>query len=206
MCSNRMDASQITKLREKQQVQYINRNKCADASTLIWKNQIRSSTYISGSNVQTCDGSVQNTPVPTQTGISQNGINQYGGQGKQATLMTGSSQQYPSVYAGAKGSASQVFSSDNILLQKAGLQVCGSSDPNTNISIIVPICPSTIGAVNGIQSIVHPTVAVNDNTNPYLPAFDTYYQFKNKCFPSIDQNQKHYVSSCCSATTTCAPK
>jgi len=202
-----MDASQITKLREKQQTQYINRNKCADASTLIWQNQIRSSTYISGSNVQTCDGTIQNTPVPTQGCQSQHGITQYGGQGKQTTLSTGSTKQYPNVYAGASGSASRIYSSESIMLQKAGLQACGTPIATAQpISIVLPICPSTIGAVNGISSATHPTIAVNDNTNPYLPAFDTYYQLKNKSFPVLDQNQKHYVSTCCVATTVCAPK
>lgn len=182
-----MDASQITKLRVKQQTQYINRNKCADASTLIWQNQIRSSTYISGSNVQTCDGSVQNTPVPTQVCKDQ-----YGGQGKQMTLMSGSTQQYPNVFAGASGSASRLYSSDSIMLQKAGLQACGTPISTTQpIDVVLPTC---FCSTNG-SSLDNPII--NDNANPYLPTFDTFYAAKNKCFPSIDQNKKHVVTPCC---------
>jgi hypothetical protein len=188
-----MDASQITKLREKQQTQYINRNKCADASTLIWQNQIRSSTYISGSNVQTCDGTIQNTPVPTQTTPTCNG--QYGGQGKQTTLSTGSTKQYPNVYAGASGSASRIYSSESIMLQKAGLQACGT--PITTVQPIGIILPTCYCGVNG-PTDSRPTTTVNDMSNPYLPAFDTNYNAKTKCFPSIDQNQKHSVTPCCS--------
>ena len=188
-----MDASQITKLREKQQTQYINRNKCNDSSTLIWANQIRSSTYISGSNVQTCDGTVQNTPVPTQAAISQNGLRQYGGQGKQMTLVTGSSQQYPSVFGGALGSASQVFSSEAILLQKAGLQACGTSDSQKPIGIVLPTC---FCGTNGVTP-TNPLPPVNDMSNPYLPAFDTHYKYKHEPFPCVDENKKHFVAKCC---------
>jgi len=185
-----MDASQITKLREKQQSQYINRNKCNDASTLIWQNQIRSSTYVRGSNVQTCDGSVQNTPVPTQ-GCTANG---WGGKGKQMTLMSGSTQQYPSVFAGASGSASRLYSSESITLQKAGLQACGVPLSTTQpIDVVLPPC---FCGTNGV-TLTNPTPSVNDQSNPYLPAFDTFYASKNKCFPAVDQNQKHPVSAPC---------
>jgi hypothetical protein len=189
-----MDASQITKLREKQQTQYINRNKCNDASTLIWQNQIRSSTYISGSNVQTCDGSVQNTPVPTPRPTQTGSGYCYGGKGNQMTLMTGSTQQYPSVYAGASGSASRLYSSESIMLQKAGLQACGT--PLSTAQPLGVILPTCYCGTNG-PSASNPTPSVNDSTNPYLPAFDTYYAAKNTRYPCIDENQKHTVTPCC---------
>jgi hypothetical protein len=189
-----MDASQITKLREQQQTKYINRNKCADASTLIWQNQIRSSTYIQGSNIGNCDGTVQNAPIPTQRCTRE-----YGGGGRQMTLMSGSTQQYPSVFAGAKGSASQTFSSDSILLQKAGLQACGVAPPTSAIQIVLPTCNCDSNGPN----TTNPTPVVNNMANPYLPAFDTFYAAKNKCFPVIDQHQKHYVAPCCS-TIVCS--
>ena len=92
-----MDASKITELLQKQNTKYINRAQTVDSSTLIWKQQIQSSQYIKG--VKTCTGD-QNWNVPTQSVCSSGaGICSYGGQGKQTTLMTGSSQQYPSVLA-----------------------------------------------------------------------------------------------------------
>ena len=182
-----MDASQITKMREKQQTNYINRSKCQDASTLIWQNQIQSSKYIKG--VATCTGD-QQTSIPTEPVCPNgNGTFSFGG-GKGMTLATGSSQMYPSVYRGAKGSASETYSSDQILLQAAGRQYCaGSSQPYT-------VLPTCFCGTNGPSS-TNPTPSINDMSNPYLPTFDTYYNLKNKCFPSIDQNQKHSVAPCC---------
>ena len=113
-----MDASQITKLLQMQNTRYINRSTTVDSSTMIWRNQIQSSKYIKG--VKTCSGD-QNTDVPTETACSNgDGTCSYGGGGKQMTLATGSTQHYPSVFRGAAGSASEVYSSDKILLQKAG--------------------------------------------------------------------------------------
>jgi hypothetical protein len=41
---------------------------------------------------------------------------------------------------------------------------------------------------------------INNQTNPYLPPFDTYYRFKNPSAlntgPIQDQNQKHFVKEC----------
>ena len=41
---------------------------------------------------------------------------------------------------------------------------------------------------------------INNQSNPYLPAFDTYYAMKNpsaQCTKPIpDQNQKHFVKQC----------
>jgi hypothetical protein len=43
-------------------------------------------------------------------------------------------------------------------------------------------------------------VPINNQSNPYLPPFDTYYRFKNpiaQCGkPVQDQNQQHFVKQC----------
>jgi hypothetical protein len=200
-----------------------------DSSTLTWKNQIQSSTYIKG--VPTCAGVTNTNPVSQGCGPSTicapNGINAYGGQGKQTNLMTGSSQQYPNVLAGASGSAAQIYSSDIIFLQKAGRNSCSvpglspalpETNPPQNAYVILPpcYCVNTNGPTNfltpsGYPDINNPTVPgqststintynipINNQSNPYLPAFDTYYSMKNPAcqFPVPDQNQKHFVKQC----------
>jgi len=211
-----MDASKITQLLQKQNTRYINRAQTVDSSTLTWKNQIQSSTYIKG--VPTCRGET-NTNNPAQPcnypGCSPvNGINAYGGQGKQTNLMTGSSQQYPNVLSGASGSASQVYSSDIIMLQKAGRNSC--SVPGTspalpevpqNAYVVLPTCycANTNGPTDNYVSTTYNStiqnpypVPINNQSNPYLPAFDTYYAMKNPTcnYPTPDQNQKHFVQQC----------
>lgn len=176
-----MDASQITKLLQQQNTRTLSRAQTVDSSTLTWQQQIRSSTYIKGVH----------TSVPTQGCANQNGGCSYGGQGKQMTLMTGSTQTYPSVFSAASGSASQVYSSEAILLQKAGQHACSVA---TDRVITLPACDCT--DTNGpTASLSDPPI--NHQANPYLPAFDTYHALKNPCFPTQDQNQKHYVSNCC---------
>jgi hypothetical protein len=215
-----MDASQITKLLQKQNTRYINRSQTVDSSTLTWQNQIQSSKYIKG--VKTCEGQ-QNTNVPTNpccadqvsiNGQVQNtGTYSFGGSGRTTALQTGSPQHYLNVLSGASGSASQVYSSESITLQKAGKESCGvpgvspapqnsyvvlpGGNPLTsNAQLQVPscsyICTDTNGPVNG------GTVPVNNQSNPYLPPFDTYYAMKNpQCnYPVQDQNQKHFVKQC----------
>ena len=200
-----MDASQITKMREKQQTQFINRKKCNDASTLIWMNQIQSSKYIKG--ITTCSG-LQQTSVPTEAGCSnKDGTCSYGN-GKSMAIATGSSQRYPSVFRGASGSASEIYSSDRILLQKAGRNYCSEliSDPPPPITVIPPICsydmdgrPICYYGPNGPNgpTDINPATSIVYSRNPYLPEFDKYYSMKNKPFPVIDQNQKHHVAPCC---------
>jgi hypothetical protein len=174
---------------------------------------------------------VTNTSTISQGCCSTiNGINAYGGQGKQTNLMTGSSQQYPNVLSGASGSASQVYSSDIIMLQKAGRNSCsvpGLSPAPQSSFVILPACycadtngptnfyynsfdPSSINVNNPtISSITNPSgqststintynMPINNQSNPYLPAFDTYYSMKNPAcqFPMPDQNQKHFVKQC----------
>jgi hypothetical protein len=209
----RMDASQITKLLQKQNTRYINRCQTIDSSTLTWKNQIQSSKYIKG--VKTCDGE-QNTNVPTNPACSEgNGICSFGGSGRTSAIQTGSPQQFLNVLAGAAGSGSQVYSSEAILLQKAGKESCavaGTNPAPANSYVVLPggnpatsnealqtpscsyICTNTNGPTNGND------VPINNNLNPYLPPFDTYYKFKNpaaQCgYPIQDQNQKHFVKEC----------
>ena len=220
-----MDSSSITKLLQKQNTRYINRAQTVDSSTLTWKNQIQSSKYIKG--VATCDGE-KNTNVPTQPACSNgDGTCNYGGQGKQVSIMTGSSQKYPSVYSGASGSASQVYSSESILLQKAGMNSCGvpglsPAPENSYIELPACYCSNTNSNTNhlscnpalDIRWVEGPegpymlvgdmtdatNATINNQSNPYLPPFDTYYRFKNpiaQCTAPIpDQNQKHFVKQC----------
>jgi hypothetical protein len=110
------------------------------------------------------------------------------------TLATGSTQHYPSVFRGAEGSASQVYSSDKILLQKAGRNYCTELITEQDAYIVQPVCyaSNSNGPTNS-----NPNPAVNNQgTNPFLPPFDTYYKFKNLAAPCKDQNQKHYVQVC----------
>ena len=241
-----MDASKITQLLQKQNTKYINRNQTVDASTLIWKNQIQSSKYIK--SVKTCDGK-QNWNVPTNpccanqvtvNGQVQNtGIYSFGGAGRTSAIQSGSPQQFLSVLSGASGSASQVYSSEAILLQRAGKEACSVAPTTTpapqNTYVVLPsggntadpatlnsysainaelhtpscsyLCTNTNGPyttnpdVTGISSITgNPNDSpVNNQSNPYLPPFDTYYRFKNpdaQCRNCPDQNQKHFVKKC----------
>jgi hypothetical protein len=208
-----MDASQITKLLQKQNTRYINRSQTVDSSTLIWQNQIQSSKYIKG--VKTCDG-VQNCNVPTNPGCPVgDGICSFGGSGRTTSLQTGSPQKFLNVLSGASGSAAEVYSSERILLQQAGKQFCGvpgvspapqnsyvvlpGGDPLTSDSQLqVPscsyICTNTNGPANGFNA------PVNNQSNPYLPAFDTYYAMKNPSalckYPIQDYSQTHFVKQC----------
>lgn len=189
-----MDASQITQLRQKQNTVYLHRNNTVDSSTQIWRNQIQSSKYVKG--IATCTGLI-NTDVPTQAVCSNgDGTCSYGGRGKQIALTTGSNKHYQSVYAGASGSASETYSSDKILLQKAGRVYCNELITDQDTYTVLPKCYTA--NTNG-PSQDNPNPSVNNNvTNPYLPAFDTYYQFKNRITnqPVPDQNQKHFVKVC----------
>ena len=182
-----MDASQITKLLQMQNTRYLHRSQTVDSSTMIWMNQIQSSKYIKG--VATCTG-LQNTNVPTEAVCPNgDGTKTFGGGGKQMTLATGSTQQYPSVFRGAAGSASQVYSSDTILLQKAGRAYCAGLISDQDTYTILPTCYE-----NNTNGPTEENPAVNQN--PYLPPFDPYYKFKNLAAPKEDQNQKHYVERC----------
>jgi hypothetical protein len=182
-----MEASQITKLLQKQHTRTIHRPQTTDSSTLTWKQQIRSSTYL------------REAPVASLTPCCDVQAPSYGGQGRQTTLMTGSAQQYPNVLAGASGSASRLYSSDAITLQRAGKQACGNTCDATlsapcDIELPACFCENT-----NVPSPTNPTV--NPQTNPYLPPFDTYYRFKHpQCTNREDANQKHFVAPCCGSS------
>lgn len=180
-----MEASQITKLLQKQNTRTLHRPQTVDSSTLTWKQQIQSSTYVKPPH-QTSSACCSDTT----------GQRSYGGQGKQTTLITGSVQQYPNVFASATGSASEVYSSERLLLQQAGKHACAiqtemGSQPAA-LELPACYCENT-NAPTDVQS----QSQSNPQTNPYLPAFDTYYRFKRPCDPVTDQNQKHFVTPPC---------
>lgn len=187
-----MDASQITKMLQKQNNKYINRCQTVDSSTLTWTQQLKSSSYIQG--VRTCGGTNAVCNIPTQPEcVNSNGNCNYGGQGKSTTLMTGATQQFPNVFASATGSATRVYSSDNIILQKASNNICGDAPTNPapqNSYVITEPCVEICSNTNYSNTII------NNQSNPYLPAIDTYYALKNPCAPTIDQNQTHYLLKC----------
>lgn len=184
-----MDASKITELLQKQNTTYINRSKPVDSSTLIWKNQIQSSKYIKG--VKTCDGNQAN--VPTNPACSDGSICSFGGAGRTTSIQTGSTKKYLSVYSGASGSASQVYSSESILLQKAGRESCANTGKGY---VILPKCDCTNTNGPNANGPSNATVPVNNQSNEYLPPFDTYNALKTPCVPVKDQNQKHFVKEC----------
>lgn len=193
---SRMDASKITELLQKQNTRYIDRSKPVDASTMIWMNQIQSSKYIKG--VATCTG-LQNNNVPTQAVCSDENGNCSYGNGKQMTLTTGSTKRYPSVFAGAAGSASEIYSSEKIMLQQAGRNLCAGMIVAQDAYTVLPTCFAV--NTNGPTSTTPTPTVNNGDTNPYLPPFDTYYKYKNpsalNSAPLPDQNLKHFVQPCC---------
>lgn len=207
-----MDASQITKLIQKQNTRFINRSQTLDSSTLIWKNQIQSSKYIK--SIETCEGD-KNSNVPTNNScLNTDGICSFGGSGRTSSIQSGSTKQYLNVLSGSSGSASQVYSSESILLQKVGKQTCsvigtfphpdnayvilpGGNPLTSNDSLQTPSCNYICSNTNG-PTINNESVPVNNQLNPYLPPFDTFYDMKNPTckYPKQDENQKHFVKEC----------
>lgn len=190
-----MDASKITELLQKQNTRYINRCQTVDCSLQTYRNQIAQSKYVKG--VPDCNNESNrlNPEAICCPGSESNGINAYGGVGRSTTLVTGSPQQFPNPLASAAGSDAFQYTSENIMLQKAGKQQCGvpgTSPAPTNSYVVLPICPDISSNTN-----YSPTI-INNNNNPYLPQVDTYYALKNPTcnFRVQDQNQKHYVKQC----------
>jgi hypothetical protein len=71
-----------------------------------------------------------------------------------------------------------------------------TNGPTTNdaIGLNTPNVPGN-STITGLPN----NLAVNNQSNPYLPPFDTYYRFKNasaQCRNCPDQNQKHFVQEC----------
>lgn len=170
----------ITKLRTKQLTHYTNRQQTVDSSTLVWMKQIQSAR-VCNQPPTSCLQSEEPPPCCE------------GGKGRDTALMTGSSVRYPSVLTGAKGSASRVYSSEMITMQRAGATLCEMPSANGS-SMEIESCNCT--STNGPSS-ANPTPVVNHQGNPYLPAFDTYYSLKHACMPTQDQNQKHGVVKEC---------
>lgn len=181
-----MEASQITKLLQKQHTRHLHRPQTVDASTLTWKQQIQASTYVHGLH----------QPVAASCCTDSSSGFTAGGQGKQIYLQTGSTHSVLSPFSPATGSASQVYSSERILLQQAGKHACAiqsemSQNGSPSIALELPACfCENTNAPEPNQTQPNPQV------NPYLPPFDTYRRFKQPCDPVHDQNQKHFVHSC----------
>ena len=183
-----MDASQITKLLQKQNTRYINRCQTVDSSTLIWKNQIESSKYIKG--VKTCDGQ-QNCNVPTNpacpnyvsastpgggTQLINTGICSFGGSGRTTSIQTGSPQQFLNVLSGASGSASEVYSSERILLQKAGKESCGVPGLNPITTTTTDICGNTTTTTTDNTYITLPACYCDNTNGPTGPRYNVIGQ------------------------------
>ncbi len=188
-----MDASKITQLLQKQNTRYINRCQTVDASLQTYRNQISQSKYVKGTPDCQNQSNILNPYTPGCPGL--NGINSYGGNGRSTTLITGSPQQYPNPLASATGSDGTLYSSDNIMLQRAGKQQCGVPGTNPapeNSYVVLPVCSDVCSDTNYNANII------NNNNNPYLPQVDTYYSMKNiTCnYPVQDQNQRHFVKQC----------
>lgn len=188
-----MDASKITQLLQKQNTRYINRCQTVDASLQTYRNQLSQSKYVKGTPDCFNESNTLNQVTPGCPG--PNGICAYGGNGRSTTLITGSPQQYPNPLASATGSDGTVYSSDNIMLQRAGKQQCGvpgTSPAPINSYVVLPVCSDVCTDSNYSATIV------NNNNNPYLPQVDTYYALKNLTCnqPVQDQNQQHFVKQC----------
>jgi len=191
---SRMDASKITALRQKQSTIYRSRHQVVDSSTQIWRNQIHASKYIRG--VATCTGDKQ-IDIPTLAACPNGDGTSSFGNGRQQALMTGSTQMY--LKAASTGSAVETYTSERILLQRAGREDCTECllDAPVVDTLVYPTCFAS--NTNGPTSD-NPNVPVNNTSNPYLPPFDTYYRFKNPLaqtpFPLPDKNLKHFVQVC----------
>jgi hypothetical protein len=148
-----MDASQIIKLREKQNTTYRKTSQFMDSSTLVWVKQIQAASKLN--------------MTPTTQNCNQ--------QCKTTSIAMDSSQRYPDVFGSAKGSAIETYTSEYVLLQKAGANLCGTSTAQTSIVLPQCYCVNTNGPTSE-----NPTPSINNSVNPYLPNFDTYYKYKNK--------------------------
>jgi hypothetical protein len=195
-----MDASQITKLLQKQHNRHIQRPQTVDASTLTWKKQLLSSTQVrsvheTNATLVPCCPDPSPEDLATFLPVSTPPPQAYGGQGKQTTLTTGSTMQFPNVFSSATGSASHVYSADRLLLQRAGKHACAiESSLPCSTPIDLPACFCRTTNVPTEEQVAAGTP--NPQTNPYLPPFDTYYRFKHSCDPIQDKNQKHHVPTC----------
>ena len=197
-----MDASQITKLLQKQYNRHIQRPQTVDASTLTWKRQLLSSTHVQSihtpaATLVPCCPDPSPEDLASFLPISLPPPQAYGGQGKQTTLTTGSTMQFPNVFSPATGSASQVYSSEQLLLQRAGKHACAIQQ-DMPLSVPVPIDLPACFCRNTNEPTEEQAAAgtPNPQSNPYLPPFDTYHRFKHACDPVQDQNQKHHVTVC----------
>lgn len=170
-----MDASKITELRQKQANRYINRAPtCQDSSTLTYQQQIKSSKYIASYTPENPNHFLTNycnTCGPnSRIAISNN-----------STIPQLPSPLTPSPLGRAAGSGTTVYSSDKVMLQRAGITQCCSA-------------PVDIPNVGNFQYITlprcdcEPNSPENPNLNPYLPIPQPYLQttgpFKQILYPA----------------------
>ncbi len=145
-----------------------------DSSTLIWQNQIQSSKYIKG--VKTCEGN-QNWNVPTNPACSDgNGICSFGGAGRTTTIQTGSSKQVLNVLSGAAGSASEVYSSERIILQKAGKEACGVPGTTPITTTTTDNCGNTTTTTTNNTYITLPACYCENTNGPTGPRYNVIGQ------------------------------
>lgn len=173
-----MDASKITALLQKQNTRYVHRTQTVDSSTLTWRNQLRSSTYLPTQPIPFDPTLPDPPPLSEQVGCTGSFC---GGQGRRTTLTTGSTVTYPNVFSSSTGSATRVYTSDGITQQRAGRNEVSVAPVNTSQP----------------YQVVLPCTECSSTQNDYLPPVDPYYALKHPCFPTTDQNAKHRVPPCC---------
>ena len=116
-----MDASKITELRQKQANRYINRAQCVDSSTLTWMNQIRSSTFL--------PSLIPNSPNYSQV-ISCNNCSAESKIALSSNSVGAVAAKYPNPTLGS-GSATTVYTAQNLTMYKAGHVQCCEAPLNT---------------------------------------------------------------------------
>ena len=175
-----MDASMITRMRQKQSNIFINRAQTVDSSTLTWNNMIQASKYVATqapvtnmAGCTTCGGMSQ-----ISTGTAGVGPEAFLIPG-QKTLTLSPPPVRPSPLFNNKGSGSFVYSSECITLSRAGYATCGVATVNQQQYITLPKCFCSTDIFyqdgNTSQLIVPPGADVSGSwLNPYLPIPQPY--------------------------------
>lgn len=163
-----MDASQITKLRQIQSTRSIQAARSYDSSFQTQIRRLQVNHHLQG--VVECDGQMVTAPTPA---VCCDG--QYGGNGASTSLSTDSSKRVPNPMYRAEGSGTRVYTTESILLQAAS-RATGCAPPPSD-SIVQPqlYCNDTNGPTNAIPA---ESLPINNQSNPYLPPYDTYHSMK----------------------------
>lgn len=163
-----MDASQITKLRQIQSTRSIQAVRSYDSSFQTQVRRLQVNHHIQGA--AECDGEI--TSAPTLTSCCND---LYGGNGASTSLSTDSSQRVPNPMYRANGSGTRVYTTESLLLQQAS-RATGCALPISD-SIVQPLlyCNDTNGPTNTIPA---ENLPINNQSNPYLPPYDTYHFMK----------------------------